>query len=132
MSNQDFEDALGKASPTDLGPLGKLELADVGDIFRACDLIRDRASESGLIVLQLAQDVEWALADIRSPDGGFFDSPTRRAQRVARHLARSAEALRSSAMSAAKLPPVYKKVYADVIQHRRSKTRPRFDPTAGL
>ena len=119
----------------DFAPLGEMEIAAAGDIFAGCELIRDRASNSGLIIMQWANDVEFALASVAVLDAGGWhgigaDNPQKRARRVARHAYRAAESLRAAAESAAKLPPAYLKAYNDVIQSRR--TRRTFDPKAGI
>jgi hypothetical protein len=120
---------------TDFAPLGDIEIEGAGDIFQACELIRVISSTAGLIVLQLAQDVQLALQSIPVVDAGGWggigaDNPQKRARRVARHMQRSAEALRTAAESAAKLPPAYLRTYNDVITTRRN--RKSFDPKAGL
>lgn len=119
----------------DFTPLGEMEINNAGDIFAGCEFIRTRASNAGLIIAQFMFDVEYALQTIQVLDPGGWhgvaqDNPKKRARRVARHGHRSAEAMRTVAMSSAKLPPAYLKAYADVIQRRRNgKT---FDPRAGL
>jgi hypothetical protein len=123
------------ADTADFTPLGEMEITCAGDIFRGCELIRMVGSNAGLIVAQWANDVEYALAStpVLTPGGWHgigADNPQRRARRVSRHAYRAAEALRATAESAAKLPPVYLKAYSDVINHRRR--RRTFDPTAGL
>lgn len=112
-----------------------MEIKSAGDVFAQCEFIRSRASNAGLIVVQWAQDVQWALSTIPVVDPGGWhgvgaDDSMKRARRVARHGQRAAEALRATAESAAKLPPAYLKAYADVIQARKNKTT--FDPRAGL
>ena len=116
---------------TDFAPMGEMEISSAGDIFEGCEFIRATASSSGLIVMQWAQDVEWALSTVMLPDQNWADNPARRARRVTRHAYRAAEALQTTAKSAAKLPQAYLKAYADVIKTRKS-SRPRFDPKAGL
>lgn len=120
---------------TDFAPIGEMEIENAGDIFQACELIRRVGSNSGLIVVQWAHDVEFALSGIQVLDPGGHrgfgaDNPQKRARRVARHAYRAGEALRTAAESAAKLPPAYLKAYSDVIQQRRG--RRTFDPRAGL
>ena len=115
-------------------PLGEVEIEGAGDIFAACAMIRTRASNSGLIILQFAHDVEAALASVPVMTPGGWngigsDNPQKRARRVARHLYLSAEAMRTVAESSAKFPPAYLKAFSDVIQRRRRST---FDPKAGL
>jgi hypothetical protein len=119
----------------DFAPLGEMEIGSAGDIFAGCDLIRARASNAGLIIMQWANDVEYALASVPVLDAGGWhgigaDNPQKRARRVARHAYRSAESLKAAAESAAKLPPAYLKAFNDVIQQRRG--RRTFDPKAGL
>lgn len=121
-------------SDANFAPLGDMEIEKAGDIFVQCEFIRTRASTSGLIVLQWAQDVQMALSTVPVLDPGGWhgineDNPMKRARRVARHAFRAAEALRATAQSAAKLPPVYLKTYADIIQARKKTS---FDPRAGL
>lgn len=123
------------SSNTDFGPLEKMEFEGVHDLFAHCEFIRKIASTSGLIVVQWASDVEAALATIpimTANNGIMGDSPRRRARRVARQAFRAAEGLRVTSQAAAKLPQVYLKTYADVIQARRSRSRKSFDPTQGL
>lgn len=124
-----------KTGDADFAPLGEMELTGTGELFKQCEFIRDRAANAGLIVVQWANDVEWALTTIPVlTPGGWHgigaDNPQRRARRVAAHAYRAAEALRAAGMSAAKLPPAYLATYQDIIQHRRQ--RPKFDPRAGL
>jgi hypothetical protein len=123
------------SSDADFVPLGKMEIASAGDIFAQCEFVRVCASNAGLIVAQWAMDVQWALSTVPVIDAGGWhgigaDDPMKRARRVARHAFRSAEALKATATSAAKLPPAYLKAYSDVIQHQKKK--PTFDPRAGL
>lgn len=115
---------------TDFSPLGEMEIENAGDIFKGCELIREVGSNSGLIIAQWANDVEWALAGVPLLEQGWGDNPAKRARRVARHAHRAAESLRAATRSAAKLPEVYLQTYADVIQQR--KPRRKFDPKAGL
>ena len=119
----------------DFTPMGNMEIENAGDIFAGCEFIRATASNSGLIVMQWAQDVEWALASVPVMEPGGWhgvgaEDSQKRARRVARHAYRTAEALKAAAESASKLPPAYLKAYADVIQRRNG--RPKFDPRAGL
>lgn len=119
----------------DFAPLGDMEIENAGAIFAQCEFIRTRASNAGLIVVQWAMDVELALASVPVMDPGGWhgvgaDNPQKRARRVARHAFRAGEALRTTAESAAKLPPAYLKAFNDVISTRRK--RPTFDPKAGL
>jgi hypothetical protein len=119
----------------DFGPLGEMEIENAGAIFAGCEFIRLRASNAGLIVAQWAMDVELALASVPILDPGGWhgigaDNPQKRARRVARHAFRSAEALRTTAESVAKVPPAYLQAFNDVISTRRK--RPTFDPKAGL
>jgi hypothetical protein len=121
------------ADQVDFTPLGNLEITSAKDIFEGCEIIRSVGSNAGLIVAQFAFDVEFALRGIQVIDPGrglIQDNPAKRARRVARHLHRSAEALRAAALSAAKLPPAYLRTYADVIEGR--KGRKAFNPTEGL
>jgi hypothetical protein len=122
-------------SDADFSLLGEMEITNAGDIFEQCEFIRTRAANSGLIIAQWANDVEWALASVPMLDlGGWHgigqDNPQKRARRVSRHGYRAAEAMRVVAESASKLPPAYVKAFQDVIQ-RRSK-KPTFDPKAGF
>lgn len=119
----------------DFAQLGEMEIEKAGDIFAQCEFVRTRASNAGLIVVQWAQDVQWALSTVPVIDAGGWhgvgaDDPMKRARRVARHAFRAGEALRATAESAAKLPPAYLTAYSDVIQRRKKK--PTFDPRAGL
>lgn len=123
------------SNDADFAALGDMEIATAGDIFAGCEFIRTRGSNAGLIVVQWAMDVEMALASVPVLDPGGWhgvnaDNPQKRARRVARHATRAAEALRTAAESAAKLPPAYLTAYSDVIQTRRR--RATFDPKAGL
>lgn len=123
-------------SDADFADLGDMEIENAGDIFRACEFIRSTASNSGLIIMQWASDVDFALQSIpiMGDRGGVLgigqDNPQKRARRVARHAFRSAEAMRTVAESAAKLPPAYLKTYQDIIQRRKRKNT--FDPRKGL
>ena len=120
---------------TDFGWLGDAEIENAGDIFKQSEFIRNVASNVGLIIVQWASDVEFALASVPviNPGGRMgigVDNPQKRARRVARHAHRAGEAMRSVGVSAAKLPPAYLKAYQDVITARRG--RKGFDPRAGL
>lgn len=124
------------SNDADFAPLGEMEITSAGDIFAQCEFIRTHASAAGLIVAQWAMDVQWALSTVPVLDPGGWhgvaqDNPVKRARRVARHAFRAAEALNTTAKSAAKLPPAYLKAYSDVIQQRKNK-KPTFDPRAGL
>jgi hypothetical protein len=124
-----------QSGSADFGPLGNMEITKAGDIFAQCEFIRVRASNSGLIIMQWASDVQYALASVPVLDPGGWhgigaDDSAKRARRVARHAYRSAESLKAAAQSAAKLPPAYLKAYNDIINNRRK--RPTFDPQAGL
>lgn len=128
-------DSNNNPASADFSPLGQMEIEKAGDIFAGCELIRQRASNAGLIIAQWSNDVQWALASVPVLDPGGWhgvgaDNPQKRARRVARHAFRAAEALRVAAESASKLPPAYLKAFEDVINQRR---KPRsFDPKAGL
>jgi hypothetical protein len=119
----------------DFAPMGNMEIENAGDIFAGCEFIRLRASNAGLIIMQWANDVEWALSSVPVIQAGGWngvgaDNPQKRARRVARHVFRSAEALKAAAESASKLPPAYLKAYQDVIQRRSG--RKTFNPREGL
>ncbi len=123
------------SADADFAPLGNMDINSAGDMFEQCEFIRTRASNSGLIVLQWAQDVQMSLSTVPVLDPGGWhgigqDSPMKRARRVAQHAFRAAEALKAAAESAAKLPPAYLRAYEDVIQGRKKRTT--FDPRAGL
>jgi hypothetical protein len=125
------------ASDADFAPLGDMEIDGAGSLFQQCEFVRDRASNAGLIIVQWASDVEWALSSVPVMEPGGWhgvgsDNPQKRARRVARHAFRASEAMKTVAESVAKLPPAYLSTYQDVIQRRKNKTRPRFDPEAGL
>jgi hypothetical protein len=117
--------AHGKA---DFGPLGDAEDFDgLGDIFDACELGRDTASNAGLIVVQFAYDLKRALLTIPTLNG----NANRRANRVVRHLTRGADMLRGVQLGFAKVPRVILDEYADEIGMARGKNRKSLDLKKG-
>lgn len=105
-------------STADWGGLEKIEFDGARSLFDWCELGRNVASESGLIVVQAAQDLYLALQTIPSVEART--SPQRRARRVARHAKRAADHLRGAQMSFAKIPRVFVAEYAAEIGRMRN------------
>lgn len=114
-------------SDADFSPLGDIEFENAEALFAWCELGRKVASNSGLIILQGAFDINQALATIPTLDGR---QPNRRARRVARHARRAGELLHAAQASFARLPRSFLMEYQDVIGAKRQ--RKVFDINKGL
>jgi len=117
--------AHGKA---DFGLLGQIEdFEGLADLFAACELGRDTASNSGLVVVQFAYDLKRSLLTIPTMEG----NPNRRANRVVRHVTRAADMLRGVQLGFAKVPQVILKEYEREIGMARGKGRKSLDLKRG-
>lgn len=105
-------------SDADFSTLGDIEFENVTELFEFCELGRRVASNSGLIVMQGAFDIQQALATIPSMDRR---PPHYRARRVARHARRAGELLHATQASFAKLPRAFLTEYQDVIGAKRQR-----------
>ncbi|WP_371409719.1 hypothetical protein OG423_14030 [Micromonospora zamorensis] len=105
-------------SDADFSPLGDIEFENAAALFEFCELGRRVASNSGLIVLQGAYDIQQALSTIASMDRR---PPHIRARRVARHARRAGEMLHASQASLARLPRAFLSEYQDVIGAKRQR-----------
>lgn len=117
--------AHGKA---DFGPLGDIEdFESLADIFAACELGRDTASNAGLVVVQFAYDLKRSLLTIPTLSG----NANRRANRVIRHISRGADHLRGVQTGFAKAPRVILDEYSEEIAMIRNKNRKTLDLKKG-
>lgn len=105
-------------SDADFTPLGDIEFENAAALFEFCELGRRVSSNSGLIVLQGAYDIQQALSTIPSMDRR---PPHVRARRVARHARRAGELLHATQASFAKLPRAFLTEYQDVIGAKRQR-----------
>ncbi|RAO26451.1 hypothetical protein PSN13_06479 [Micromonospora saelicesensis] len=105
-------------SDADFTPLGDIEFENVTELFEFCELGRRVASNSGLIVMQGAYDIQQALSTIATMDRR---PPHIRARRVARHARRAGELLHATQASFAKVPRAFLSEYQDVIGAKRQR-----------
>lgn len=109
-------------SRADFAPLGDVEFGDIPALFGWCEAARTITSNSGLIVVQAAWDINTALSTIAAIDG---KSAAIRARRVARHAKRAGEHLHAAQVCFAKLPRAFLTEYQDAIAaHRRQSRKP--------
>lgn len=117
--------AHGKA---DFGPLGNVEdFEGLADLFAACELGRDTASNAGLVVVQFAYDLKRSLLTIPTLEG----NANRRANRVVRHATRAAEHLRGVQVGFSKIPAVILREYEKEIGMARGRNRKALDLKKG-
>lgn len=108
----------------DFSPLGDIDaFEDLAGIFSACELGRDTASNSGLVVAQFASDVKAALLTIPVLEG----NASRRARRVIRHLDQCVGLLRGVQVRMSKVPVVILDEYEAEIRRERNKNRKRLN-----
>lgn len=106
----------------DFAPLGDAEFVQTADLFGWCEDARTIASNSGLIIMQAAWDINAALATIPVIEGR---SAAQRARRVARHAGRAGEHLHAAQVCFARIPRAFLVEFQDAIgQNRRSGRKP--------